>query len=189
MNKVFKKPSEMLCGSACLYFLQKRFFQSDKSPIKKNLSWITEIAEYVINHFDKNALVSCHDSNLYNDFLNASEEEIQRFIGFKKLNRFTQKGNQIIDFEVTKESVDSLLETNHLIIMNVSSALFNQDEHMTGGHFIVVLNIEGDNYLVVNPGKNNIYIEQYTKERIINSCKKFGGWMITIQSNKKPALS
>ena len=189
MSTVLKKPNTMLCGSACLYFLQKNIFPNCNSPIKSNLTWITELAEHVKKHFDKNAIVSCHDSNLYNDFLNASEEDIQKFIGFKKLNRFVQRGNQIIDFEVTKESVDTLLEANHLIIMNVSSSVFNQDDNMVGGHFIIVLSIEGDNYLVVNPGKSNIFIERYSKKRIINSCKKFGGWMIAIQSNKKPALS
>jgi len=56
---------------------------------------------------------------------------------------------------------------------------------MTGGHYIILLCNDFEDYLVVNPGRHHLFVEQHAKEKIIQACQNFGSWIISIDCSFK----
>ena len=184
-NKSYPKPQNMLCGSACLFYLATQVFNIPCDDLPNDYMWITDIASYVIRHFDKRARLSCFESNLYNDYKKANFNMIPCFEGFKKVDAFLKSGKEIEEKEISEKVIDDLLKRYRIVLLNVSSAVFNQDVKMRGGHYIIIIGEKDDEYLIVNPGKTSITEHWYPKEIILDAATCFGSWMITILNYKK----
>lgn len=172
------KSSEMLCGSACTYFISKHLLKKDL-VISNNLFWATDIAYFLKNHIGLNTKVSCFESNLYNDYLNNNLSK--DFNGYKSINKFINSGGIIIQEPVNSNQIINSLQSGNVIIACVSSAIFNQDDNFTGGHFIIISDFTDNYFEVVNPAKNKYCILQVEMNLVINSLKSFGCWLIQVK--------
>ena len=184
-NNSYPKSETMLCGSACLYYLGTKVFNVPCEDLPDDYIWITDIAAYVISHFDHKASLSCFDSRLYEDYKKANFKVRQCFEGFQKVDTFIKRVKPIEEIEIYEKSIDSLLAHNQMLILNVASVIFHQDATLNGGHYVVVIGQKEDEYLIVNPGKYHISEMWYPKELLIEAANCFGSWMITITKPKK----
>lgn len=171
-----RKDKDMLCGPACIHYILNFMLNMD-IPVPNQLLWITDIATFLKTKTNLKVDLSCYDSNLYSDYLLL--EESPDFDGFKSIREYLFVGGSIDEKKLSVNRITSTLYDN-VVIACVSSSIFNKDNKRNGGHFIVLLENRGKNYVIANPKSNSIEIEIVSKEHVLNSINSFGSWIITI---------
>lgn len=176
---MIQKPQDMLCGSACVHYIANVIRKMNVN-VPKNFCWISDLATFATNRLHLSVQLSCYDSRLYNDFQTAKKPS--SFDGFRSIEKFFRyTTNSIYNIEISSSIIEKLLASDYLLILNVSSAIFNDDPSMNGGHFVVVLDHDDKNFKMVNPLSEQYEIIDMPKEKIISSCNCFGNWMLAVK--------
>lgn len=168
--------NEILCGSACVkYILESKGIKDYK--LNKRMWWATELSLSLKENGIDNKIY-CFNSDLYNDFI--TKEVDLKFDGFKYLkmafDNITEKKLDIKELELE-------LKENDYIILCVESKVFNSDEVMSGGHFIILNKTYGGKVRIINPVKDKYENIKRTKEEVIKYCENFGFWRILIKGD------
>lgn len=168
--------NEILCGSACVkYILESKGIKDYK--LNKRMWWATELSLSLKENGIDNKIY-CFNSDLYNDFI--TKEIDLKFDGFKYLkmafDNITEKKLDIKELEIE-------LKENEYIILCVESKIFNSDEVMSGGHFIILNKTYGGKVRIINPVKDKYENIKRTKEEVIKYCENFGFWRILIKGD------
>lgn len=175
------KPPDMLCGSACLYYILN-IMSNYNLDIAKDLKWITEIAFYIKKHTNLNILLSCHNSALYDDYLKIGENS--DFEGFKTIRKFLFLGESIINLPLNKTVLSDGLKKNNIYILNVKSSILNKDNSLLGGHYVCLLDETVNNFKILNPKSDSLVLEFISKNQLQNSFESFGSWCIKINKSE-----
>lgn len=174
-----KKYSDVLCGSYCLEYVLNTLLNLNLS-IPKDLFWITDLGTYILSNTNINFDINCYNSNLYDDFLLLGTNS--DFDGFISITNYLKKGGILKSDSISVKSLKDIINSENIIIVNVSSQTFNNDLTLNGGHFICLLEIiDDDKIKILNPKKEHANIELIPIETIINSIKDFGNWRINIK--------
>lgn len=183
MTKKFlsiNKPNNMLCGPACLYYLSRFIYKQENVIIPNNLFWMADLALFAFESLNYDVILSCYDSKLYDDYL--LQTYPYNFDGFTSLYSFTSTSNKEISYKkISIHCLKNYLKQGYYIILNVSSAIFNDDPSMSGGHFILLLDFTESYFKVANPTTHHIEFINVPKHTILNSCQNFGNWMLCIR--------
>ena len=167
------KSAEMLCGPACINYilhLEKR-----NNKVINTLTWCCDLA-CALKEMNFNVDVRCFNSKLYNDSQKFSDS---KFDGFTSINRYLKK-KPIKELELTVEDLKQEIKHSKYLICNVSSKLFNNDNNMTGGHYILVLGENLNFVKIINPRKTVYEQTEITLQKLIDCMKDFGSWRILI---------
>lgn len=181
MNYNIPKPENMLCGSACLHYILNILYKCNLD-IDHNLSWITDLAAYIKMYTNIKFTISCHNSNLYDDYLEIGKDS--NFEGFRSITKFLSLGEIISDIPLSITGLSEGLNENSIFILNVSSSIFNQDNSLTGGHFICLVQETFNTFTILNPKSKTLAFEVVPKQHLINSIENFGSWCIKINRSE-----
>lgn len=151
------------------------------TTLNPQMMWITELALSLKENSINNIEIRCHNSNLYIDFL--SNKYDSTFDGFKYLKQAIENKITIIDQKLNVKQITEEVNQCSYIILCVESSLLNNDNKMSGGHFIILHNETNGKVNVINPIKNKYEHKQYTKEELICFCKDYGSWRILIKED------
>ncbi len=66
------------------------------------------------------------------------------------------------------------------LILCVESKVFNNDDSMNGGHYIILTDRDGQNVKVINPIKDKYEIKILNLNFLIKTCRNNGAWRILI---------
>lgn len=175
------KPISMLCGPACLHYLTNVIYRLD-APISNQLFWISDLAYHAFTQFKLDTILSCYNSNLYNDFLKTAPP--YEFEGFSSLERFENSTKQKVNFKFHSISdFEHFLDDNYYIILNVSSSVFNQNPNLNSGHFVLLLDYDSTSFVIANPTSLSIEIQNIPKEHLLNSIIHFGNWTLCLKNS------
>lgn len=167
------KDEDTMCGPACVELICKN--ENKQVTINKNEIWCCSIAD-ILQQTGFNVKVKCFNSRLYNDCFKFPNQE---FEGFKTIRNFL-KNNYIVEEEPTISNVKNEIKNNKYVIFNVSSKIFNKDNNMTGGHYILATNIKGDIVTIINPRETDFETKRIPIIELIHCIKDFGSWRILI---------
>lgn len=174
--------NNILCGSSCVkYILESKNINMENLNYK--MLWITELSIALFESGIKNVQLRCYNSNLYNDFITKKDIDLT-FSGFKFLDEIEQKGININVRKMDVKSFQKELLENEFIILCVQSNIFNNNDTIGGGHFIIVNNeVLGNKVKIINPIKDK-YEEKYmTIKELIKCCKDYGSWRLLIKED------
>ncbi len=175
---MIKKPDNMLCGCACIYYILNHIHNYNLN-IPNNLLWITDIALFFCKNTCYDISLTCYNSSLYTDFLTLTSP--YEFDGFISIDTYLNQGHKISEKQVTIQNLDKSIDEGNSIILNVSSAILNQDTSMNGGHYICIIGKQDNDFIIANPKKSVISIDTIDKKVIVNSSNCFGNWMLTVK--------
>ncbi len=177
--KGIKKPANMLCGPACILFLEKILKVEVEIPYQ--LQWMTDIALFIRNKLGVDARLSCYRSRLYKDYIWYKKDGELEFEGFIKLDNYCNySGDLITEKKVTCQYLERRLSKNSIFLLNVASSIIHNDASFSGGHFIVLIGYDERSFLVANPGKTMIHLSSIPKKTIIDALVSFGSWVLEI---------
>ena len=168
--------NNILCGSACVKYILKKY--NKKNNINNEMLWISQLTLCLYERNLKNLKLLCYKSNLYNDYINKLGD--QNFEGFK----FLREISNIISIEekaLNKTILKEEILYNEFIILCVESKKFNNDNSISGGHFIILNGFKDDRVNVINPIKDKYEFITKTLDELIYYCENYGSWRLLIK--------
>ncbi|NLA33437.1 MAG: hypothetical protein GX861_01035 [Tenericutes bacterium] len=172
--------NNIMCGSACVkYILNINNIKSNN--INNKMFWISELAISLFDNNVKNIQLKCFNSTLYNDYINKKIDG-KDFSGFYFLDEVLKRTIKISQSILNSSSLKKEILENKYIIMCVQSNIFNNNNKMSGGHFIIINKIiDKDNVEIINPIKNKYENKLINITKLLLCCKDYGSWRILIK--------
>lgn len=174
---------EILCGSSCVKYILNKYNKLNLNLLNKNMIWITELAVFLKQSGIKNIKINCYNSNLYNDFKNKNID--LNFGGFKNLNDAIKEDILITEKRLTNNSLSKEIDENNYLILCVESKIFNNDNSMNGGHYIILCNRNDRLVKIINPIKDKYEEKVVDIDFLVDSAKNYGSWRILINEEEK----
>lgn len=168
--------NNILCGSACVKYILEKY--NKKNKINNGMFWISQLALCLYENGLKNLKLLCYKSDLYNDYINKFGD--QNFEGFK----FLSKISNIIHIEekhLNKTILKEEILNNEFIILCVESKKFNNDNSMSGGHFIILNGFKDSCVNIINPIKDKYELITKSLDELIYYCENYGAWRLLIK--------
>jgi hypothetical protein len=175
VNHIYKYP-EMLCGSACAYYLLNVLGRKNAN-VSNNLFWITDIASFLAKSGLK-VQVSCFNSNLYNDFL--TNKLPPNHAAYLSIMQYLETG-AIMERKIDSAVLYDLTVENFYLIASVKSSLLNNDKSLSGYHYITIYRNE-TTFFMVNPKKYDFDLQIVEIDFLTNLIKNSGNWIIQIKT-------
>lgn len=172
---------QLFCGSSCIKYILENY-EIDTSLLKYDMIWVSELALSLKKNGFSNLQLYCYNSRLYNDFVNKKVD--LNFDGFKYLKEMQEQNILIEERNVSINSFIEELDSCKYLILCVESKVFNNDDSMNGGHYIILTDRYGENVKVINPIKDKYEIKILNLNFLIESCKNNGAWRILIMEEK-----
>ena len=144
--------------------------------------WVPELALSLNKNGLSNIQIYCYNSRLYSDFINKKANF--NFDGFKYLNNLQEHNISIIERELSINSFFEEIDNCEYIILCVESRIFNNDDSMSGGHYIILNGRNGENVKVINPIKEKYEIKMFNINTLLKACKNNGAWRILIREER-----
>ena len=173
--------NEILCGSSCVKYVLNSF-DKNIGDLNLKMEWITELAICLKEKEIRDISILCFKSNLFYDYKYSKNINL-KFNGFKFIKKCFELKIPIIEIELTKKELVKEIKENKLIILCVQSSVFNNDNSMDGGHFIILKGMVDNMVKVINPRKNKYEYTTRKLEDIIKYCKNYGSWRILIKED------
>ncbi len=172
--------NDIMCGSSCVkYILNINNINSDN--INNKMFWISELAIALFENNIKNIQLKCYNSTLYNDFINKEITDIS-FPGFYFLDEALKRKINISQSILNVSSLKKEIFENKYIILCVQSSIFNNNNKMSGGHFIIInKKIDKGVVEIINPIKNKYEKKFVNIKKLLYCCKDYGSWRILIK--------
>ena len=169
---------QLYCGSSCVKYILKNY-GIDTSSLKNDMFWVSELALSLKKNGLSNIHLYCYNSRLYNDFI--SKKVDLNFDGFKYLKEIQEENILIEERNISINSFIEEIESCKYLILCVESKIFNNDDSMSGGHYIILNGRDGKNVKVINPTKEKYEIKMLNVDFLIKTCKNNGAWRILIR--------
>lgn len=147
---------QLYCGSSCIKYILKSY-RIDVNALKKDMIWVPELALSLKKNELSNIQIYCYNSKLYNDFIN--KEVDLNFDGFKYLKEMKEKNILIEERNISINSFFEEIDNCKYLILCVESRIFNNDDSMSGGHYIILNGRDGENIKVINPIKEKYEVK------------------------------
>ena len=136
-NHALLKQKDQLCGNACAEIACMLFYEKDGST-KETLLWCSDIALFL--HSRKiDVQLLCWNSNLYRDYCSSDDSS---FEGFCSLKSYESCVEPIQEKLLCIQSLYREINENRCIVCCVDSSIFNNNEKLSGGHFVVLFKKE-----------------------------------------------
>ena len=169
---------EILCGSSCVkYILEETNMK--KKPINSQMTWVSQLAIALKNNGYSNTKIYCYDSSLYKDYLKLKNKS--EFIGFKYLDKAIKNNIPIENKELNKSVLKDEIINSLYMILCVESSLFNNDDSMSGGHYIILKEYKNNKVKIINPIKDKYEEKWVDLDFLIYVCKNYGSWRIVLE--------
>lgn len=172
-----KKPFNLTCGSACVYYILKDSGIRNLN-INKEMLWITELTKTLIKITKYDIKLICFNSELLNDYKAGKKEGNY---GFFLLDKFYKSNNKIYEKRLTKKTLIEEISSSKYVIFNVDSKIFNKSLDLSGGHYIIVTQVIDDKVEVINPEKTIFTTFLYPIDDLLRATKNFGSWRILVK--------
>lgn len=171
--------SELLCGSACINYIITKDNKKNSIKIKPNMIWAPELAIALQENEYKDITIYYYRSKLVEDFKIQSQDE--SFEGFLYLRRAISEGIKVCEKKISRKILSDEIKQNKYIILCVKSSVFNKDNTMDGGHFVILTDIYKNKIKIINPVKKK-YEEKWLKINfLLKCCSNYGAWRILIR--------
>lgn len=172
---------QLFCGSSCIKYILERY-KIDTNTLKTDMLWISELAlslkKSELSHFQ----IYCYNSTLYTDYINKKVD--LSFDGFKYLKELQEQNILITERQLSINSFSEEIDNCEYIVLCVESRIFNDDNSMSGGHYIILNGRNGENVKVINPVKEKYETKVMNIKFLIEACKNYGSWRILIREDK-----
>ena len=169
---------QLYCGSSCIKYILESY-GIDANTLKKDMIWVSELALSLKRNGLSNIHLYCYNSRLYNDFI--SKKVDLNFDGFKYLKEIQEENILIEEHNISINSFIEEIESCKYLILCVESKIFNNDDSMSGGHYIILNGRDGENVKVINPIKEKYEVKMLNVDFLIKTCKNNGAWRILIR--------
>ena len=174
---LWHKQEDMVCGSACVYYICK----IEKIPCGyfglPNMYWIMELGNFLKNKCNFNVCLYCSNSKLMRDYhSNAMPEGL--YVK-DEISSFLEWGGIIIEKEVSVEDIIKYCLEKRWVILNLRSDLLFEDDSLTGSnHFVILEACNKDEAVIISPGKRNIYKMTIPTNSIYKAMQDNGQWIL-----------
>ena len=169
--------NQLLCGSKCIKYILDRCNYKNIN-VNPKMRWISELAIYIKNNTSLEMIVRCYNSNLLNDYYKTNSHE---FDGFRFLESMLEAGVVLEEEKFTIEKLIEEIEEYRFIILCVETKKINNDNSMSGGHYVVLEKAKNNIVKVHNPQKKEMAELYFKYSDIIDLCSDFGSWRILIR--------
>lgn len=167
----------MSCGSSCVRYILKEL-SIDSVDLDIDMIWIFELALFLNETLDNEIQLYCYKSKLLNDYKKSKNSS---FIGFVNLKKYFESGKKINKKKLNVKNLKKEIDSSKYIIMCVESKLLNDDDSMSGGHYIIITECDGDIVKIVNPQKDKYQLKKMSLKDTVRLSNKFGSWRILIK--------
>ncbi len=183
------------CGILCLAYVLKWFGKdfdvitlSSRLNSSSEIMWIADLGRIVME-YGLCAHLTCtsvlldpswfHSKSLLRDMVAhcAQTEKGMRKQAHTALLNFLEKGGTLEYRPVTRLYLETSLKHKKMIIACVSSAIFHEDPHRSGGHYLIVSGIT-DRIWVLNPEIDTLIEKPITEETFFSALKSWGNWIL-----------
>ena len=172
---------QLYCGSSCIkYILESYKIKTD--AIKSDMLWVSELALSLKKGGLSNIQIHCYNSRLYADFINKKMD--LNFDGFKYLKELQEQNILIKERDFSIDSFCEEIDSSEYLVLCVESRIFNSDNTMCGGHYIILNGRDGENVKVINPIKERYETKILNINFLIKACRNYGAWRILIKEEK-----
>lgn len=169
----------MLCGVMCAKYILNNLHISF-NELNLNLKWTPQIALYLNKKGLSNIKIYCYNSKLYCDYKEFGYSNLD-FEGFKSIYDALSNNILIEEKKLDSNEIKNELMRSKFMILCVKSSIFNNDNQMDGGHFIILLKTNNNGLIkVINPIKDKYEIKYLSDNFLIDCCKEYGSWRILI---------
>lgn len=175
----FPKNSMAICGDVCIDIVNSIFIKKYKKHTNKNY-WCTDIASTLLDENLK-IEVKCYNSNLlkdYNKYQN-NENFIKCNDGLNSVDKYIKNRGILLIEPVDNNVLLYEIMSSLCVIICVNTAIFNRDNQLSGGHYVVAYYMNNEVY-IFNPRKNIVKKEKADIDILVDACQKFGSWRILI---------
>ncbi len=172
---------QLYCGSSCIKYILENY-GIDADTLKKDMIWVSELALSLKRNGLSNIHVYCYNSKLYNSFIN--KEVDLNFGGFKYLKELQEQDILIEERNISLNSFIEEIDNCKYLVLCVESRIFNNDDSMSGGHYIILNGRNEENVKVINPIKEKYETKILNINFLIKACKNYGAWRILITEEK-----
>lgn len=169
---------QLYCGSSCIKYILKSY-EIDTNSLRNDMIWVPELALSLKKNGLSNIKLYCYNSRLYNDFI--SKKFDLSFDGFKYLKEMQEQNILIEERNISMNSFIEEIDSCKYLILCVESKIFNNDDSMNGGHYIILNGRDGENVKVINPIKKKYEVKVFNIDFLIKTCKNNGAWRILIR--------
>ena len=176
LNLSLPKESKILCGNCCIEIAASIFYDKH-CRISTSLIWSTDLA-FELERIGISTKVFCHNSRLYEAFkLNPFDS----FDGFSSIRAYLSCGREIKNYPIESNTLIDELSDNSCGIYCVDSKTFNEDESLSGGHFVLVYLDKNRKITLLNPKRTVItIIRDYPLKNFKKACELNGSWRILL---------
>lgn len=168
------------CGSSCVKYVINDLLNST-SNINPKMFWITEMALCLTKYLDNDIKLYCYNSNLYDDY---KKNPNKNFAGFTWIKEYLKSNLIIYQKELTRKNLKTEIDDCEFLILCVESKLLNNNDLMSGGHYIIISKIENNIVSIINPQKNKYEFKEIELDDLISYSSNFGSWRILIKKIK-----
>lgn len=168
---------QLYCGSSCVKYILESY-GIDTRTLKTDMIWVSELALSLEKNGLSNIQIYCYNSKLYTDFTN--KEADMNFNGFKYLKAAQEQNIPIEERSISVNSFIEEIDRCKYLVLCVESKVFNNDDSMSGGHYIILNGRNGKNIRVINPIKEKYEIKILDINFLIKACKNYGAWRVLI---------
>ena len=172
---------QLYCGSSCIRYILESY-GIDTDTLKTDMLWVSELALSLKKNGLSNIQIYCYNSRLYTDFMN--KEVDLNFDGFKYLKEVQEQNILIEERNISINSFTEEIDSCEYLVLCVESRIFNSDDLMSGGHYIILNGRDGENIRVINPIKEKYEIKILNINFLIKACRDYGAWRILIRKEK-----
>ena len=106
------------------------------------------------------------------------------FDGFKYLKEVQEQNILIEERNISINSFTEEIDSCEYLVLCVESRIFNSDDLMSGGHYIILNGRDGENIRVINPIKEKYEIKILNINFLIKACRDYGAWRILVREEK-----
>lgn len=190
---------QMSCGAKCLAVASDYYNKDFPVDLLESLTetpclWITDLGSAAIKLGFKEPTVYTYSHTIFEpEWLNWSPSRFLKALirsksrsekvnhARKSIARFIRLGGKLRREIVTAEIIKSYLEQRQPVIIVVASNVIHRTA-TSGGHYMVLVGYNDDDFVTLNPGRTVIKEERINQNLILYALYQWGGWILTFQA-------
>jgi hypothetical protein len=183
------------CGIKCLfllfqYYKVNNYFKELTNKDGNQSLWISDLALIALKiglrvtlftyshkifkpewfNFSKKKILNCLRKKEKNLFINQARKSILKFL---------MSGGKLRFEILNAKKLKFFIKNKKPILMVVSSSVLHRQSLM-GGHFIVLIGYDRNNFIILNPGRKKIKIEKVKIDLLLYAFYQWGGWAMIL---------
>ncbi|MBP3461416.1 MAG: hypothetical protein J6K21_03295 [Bacilli bacterium] len=168
---------ELNCGSSCIKYILDEMNYLNYN-LNSKLFWIVEMGINLNSILESEVIIKCYKSKLLHDYKKYNNIA---FDGFEVIKKYYNLGYKIYKRKLNEKILKKEIMSSRYIIINVESRLLYNDPTKSGGHYIIITNVNNNVARVVIPSKNDYIHIKMKLDDLVNFSKNFGAWRILIK--------